>query len=89
MGEEHGDGGEGGAHGVHAAGQFARELPGVRKVMDELMAMRVRVTPEGNAQYGAWREGAHDDLALAVALACWRATGDSRVVGEMSCGRLV
>jgi hypothetical protein len=23
--------------------------------------------------YGCWREGAHDDLVLAVALACWRA----------------
>jgi hypothetical protein len=32
----------------------------------------VKITPSGNEQYGAWREGEHDDLVLAVALACWR-----------------
>ena len=26
-------------------------------------------TGAGNTQFGAWREGAHDDLVLAVALA--------------------
>jgi hypothetical protein len=46
---------------------FALEMPGIRRLLDELMAMRTRVTPEGNSQYGAWREGSHDDLALAVA----------------------
>ena len=35
--------------------------------------MRVRVTSSGNEQYGAWREGEHDDLVFAVALACWGA----------------
>ena len=30
--------------------------------------MRVKVT--GQEQYGVWREGKHDDLVLAVALAC-------------------
>jgi hypothetical protein len=35
--------------------------------------MRVKTTPSGNEQYGAWREGEHDDLVLAVALACWGA----------------
>jgi hypothetical protein len=27
----------------------------------------------GREQYGRWREGTHDDLALAVAPACWAA----------------
>jgi hypothetical protein len=27
----------------------------------------------GNEQYGAWREGEHDDLMFAVALAYWGA----------------
>jgi hypothetical protein len=33
--------------------------------------MQVKVSTAGNEQFGAWREGAHDDLVLAVALACW------------------
>ena len=32
----------------------------------EMAEMRVKTE-----QYGAWREGEHDDLVLAVALACW------------------
>ena len=27
----------------------------------------------GRASFGAWREGQHDDLVMAAALACWRA----------------
>lgn len=51
---------------------FAEELPRMRALVEELMAMEVRVTQRGNEQFGAWREGSHDDLAVAVALACWR-----------------
>ena len=47
----------------------------------ELMEMRVRVTGARREQFGAWREGTHDDLVLAAALACWRAKWP--VVGEM------
>ncbi len=39
----------------------------------ELTEMRVKVSAGRREQFGAWREGTHDDLALAVALACWRA----------------
>jgi hypothetical protein len=39
----------------------------------EMAEMRVKITASGNEQYGAWREGEHDDLVLAVALACWGA----------------
>ena len=39
----------------------------------EMAGMQVRVTASGNEQYGAWREGTHDDLVFAVALACWNA----------------
>ena len=31
------------------------------------------VTASGREQYGAWREGTHDDLVFAVALAYWAA----------------
>ena len=39
----------------------------------EMAQMRVKVTISGREKYGAWREGEHDDLVLAVALACWGA----------------
>jgi hypothetical protein len=39
----------------------------------EMAAMQVKVTSAGREQYGAWREGTHDDLVFAVALACWGA----------------
>jgi hypothetical protein len=31
----------------------------------------VKITPTANEAFGAWREGAHDDLVLAVAIAAW------------------
>jgi hypothetical protein len=40
-------------------------------LVKELAEMRVRVTAHGNEQFGAWREGSHDDLVFAVALSCW------------------
>jgi len=39
----------------------------------ELAGMRVKVSAGGREQFEAWREGTHDDLVLAAALACWRA----------------
>jgi hypothetical protein len=42
-------------------------------LVEELAQMRVKVTASGNEQYGAWREGQHDDLVFAVALAYWGA----------------
>ncbi len=68
---------------------FAADMPRMKVLVEELMSMKMRVTSEGNSQYGAWREGAHDDLALAVAMACWRAKGEERVCGECGDGRLV
>ena len=38
---------------------------------DLMAGMRVRVTAAGREEYGAWRAGEHDDLVVAVALACW------------------
>jgi hypothetical protein len=39
----------------------------------EFDEFRVKITAAANETWGAWREGAHDDLVLAVALACWAA----------------
>ena len=53
--------------------QIAGELELGPALEKELGDMRVKTTPFGREQYGAWREGQHDDLVLAVALACWGA----------------
>ena len=53
--------------------QIAAKLPFARKLVEELEAVEVRISPAGNEQYAAWREGTHDDLVFAVALAYWSA----------------
>ena len=40
-------------------------------LVKKMAEMRVKISGVGNEQYGAWRSGEHDDLVLAVALACW------------------
>jgi hypothetical protein len=42
-------------------------------LVEEMASMRVRQTGKGHEQFGAWREGEHDDLVFAVALAHWGA----------------
>ena len=37
----------------------------------ELQNFQVKLTAAANETFGVWREGQHDDLVLAVALACW------------------
>lgn len=44
------------------------DAPILRK---ELGNFKVKITTAANETFGAWREGQHDDLVLAVALACW------------------
>jgi hypothetical protein len=53
--------------------QIAKGMKFGPVLVREMAEMRVKITPSGNEQYGAWREGEHDDLVLAVALACWGA----------------
>jgi hypothetical protein len=52
---------------------IAAGLPFAKTLVEEMMAMEVKVSPAGNEQYAAWREGTHDDLVFAVALAYWSA----------------
>jgi hypothetical protein len=55
----------------------------------EMAAMEVKVTSAGREQFGAWREGTHDDLVFAVALACWGSKkGCLEAVGEVGWRRL-
>lgn len=46
-------------------------LPEAQTLVRELQNFQVKITDNANDVYGAWREGAHDDLVLAVALALW------------------
>ena len=45
----------------------------LRSLVRELLDFRVKITVAANETFGTWREGQHDDLVLAVALACWQA----------------
>jgi hypothetical protein len=49
----------------------ARGLAEGPVLVRELQNFRVKITLAANETFGAWREGEHDDLVLAVALACW------------------
>jgi hypothetical protein len=53
--------------------QIASGIPHGAALLAEMAEMRAKVAVAGNTQFGVWREGVHDDLVLAVALACWGA----------------
>ena len=44
-------------------------VPWAQVMIDELLNYEIRVSPEGNDQYGAWAVGKHDDAVTAVGLA--------------------
>lgn len=49
----------------------ASSLPDAVVLVKELENFKVKFTAAANETYEAWREGDHDDLVLAVALAAW------------------
>ncbi|MHB8736953.1 MAG: hypothetical protein ACYC6M_16740, partial [Terriglobales bacterium] len=51
--------------------RIARGLPDAATLVRELQNFQVKITVAANETFGTWREGQHDDLVLAVALACW------------------
>ena len=55
--------------------KVARSLPETRTLVNELLNFKIEITPSAHETFGAWRHGQHDDLVLAVALACWWAEG--------------
>ena len=52
--------------------RIAAQIPETGLLLKELSNMRVKVSDAGHDSY-AGRDAVHDDLVLAVALACWRA----------------
>ena len=55
--------------------KIAKALPEAQTLTAELLAFKVSISLKGHDSYGndvgPWRENPHDDLVLAVALACW------------------
>lgn len=52
--------------------KIAPSLPEAATLIHELEGYQQRITAAAHVQYGQWREGEHDDVLLALALACWR-----------------
>lgn len=48
----------------------APDTPEVRQMIQELKNYEIRITESANAQFGAWKVGTHDDLVVALGLAC-------------------
>lgn len=56
--------------------KVAAELPMAKVLIEELLNFKVKINIHtAHDSYEAWREGVHDDLVLAVALAAWYAEG--------------
>lgn len=51
--------------------QVAKALPDAATLVKEAQQFQWRPTKTGDDAYGAWREGQHDDLLLAVAMLVW------------------
>jgi hypothetical protein len=51
--------------------KIASALPEAEVLVKELLAFQVKITTTAHDTYGAWREGAHDDLVLALAIGAW------------------
>ncbi len=55
--------------------KIASSLKEAQTLTSELLAFKVSISLKGHDSYGndvgSWRENPHDDLVLAVALACW------------------
>jgi hypothetical protein len=60
--------------------KIAQALPLASTLQGELLNFRVKISLTGHDSYGAgadWRSANHDDLVLAVAMACWHGEANS------------
>ena len=53
--------------------KISKHLRDSRALVKELMDMRITKTGGGKVRLGADGGGEHDDLVIALSLACWRA----------------
>lgn len=62
--------------------KIAQDVSARETLLSELRTFSAKITTKANETYEAWREGQHDDLVLALALACWsfERTGFGRAV---------
>jgi len=52
--------------------KFAKDIHQMKTLIDELLAFQVKISTDGRDTYGNdWRQNPHDDMVLALALACW------------------
>ena len=51
--------------------KVSNKLTLARVLVKEMSNFKVKISTKGHDSYGAWREGEHDDLVLAVACASW------------------
>jgi hypothetical protein len=59
--------------------KIAPQLPEAQTLVREMQTFQVKISLDtAHDSYGAWREGTHDDLVLAVALALWKGMRDAR-----------
>ena len=65
--------------------KIASALPEARTLVRELQDFQVKITEAANDTYGAWREGTHDDLVLAVALALYAGKKRGAEIEQGSC----
>ena len=61
--------------------RFARRLPEAASLVRELVDVRMTSTTPGRVRIGADGCGQHDDLVMALSLACWRAGRRENSVG--------
>ncbi|HWG42025.1 MAG TPA: hypothetical protein VN688_04505, partial [Gemmataceae bacterium] len=62
-----------------------KRLPFAPHLQKELADFQSRITPAANEQFGVWREGQHDDLVLAIAIAIWLAERSQPSITSRPC----
>ena len=55
--------------------KVAESLPEASILVKELLTFQVKITASAHDVYGSWREGARDDVVLAICLAAWYSGG--------------